>query len=388
MAPDSDDSTLAPALAPVAAPAPSSAPVPAPRTAGRRRFLTIGVTGAAVLGLGGLLAACGSSGDSGNSGGGGGAKPGSGGSPDQKSVKQGGDDYATVIEKMKGFGTDAAPGVYPRTVKHAMGETVIPAKPTRVVVLDTGELDNVVSLGIQPVGVVHTDASKSLPSYLKDKAGNPAAVGTINSLNLEAIAALKPDLILGSQLRAQDQYAQLSKIAPTVFSLRPGYPWKQNFLLNASPFGLQAEAQAQLDAYQAAAAAIGTGLGGKRPSITPLRFMPGRTRLYAELSFIGTILTDVPLPQPAIEQVKELAVEVSPEQIDKADADWIFYGMYGSPSSTSQDAVLGGALWKTLGAVKSGQARPVSDETWFLGLGVMAANAVLSDLKGFVAPGS
>ncbi|MEV7356423.1 iron-siderophore ABC transporter substrate-binding protein [Kitasatospora sp. NPDC091276] len=360
-----------------------------PRTPSRRRFLSAGIAGGAVLGLGGLLTACGSSGGSGGNGGSGGATPGTGGaSPDQKSVKQGGDDYATVIEKMKGFGTDAAPGVYPRTVKHAMGETVIPAKPTRVVVLDTGELDNVVALGIQPVGIVYTDGSKSLPSYLKDKAGNPANVGTINSLNLEAIAALKPDLILGSQLRAQDQYTQLSKIAPTVFSLRPGYPWKQNFQLNASPFGLEAEAKTQLDAYQAAATAIGAKLGDKRPTITPLRFMPGRTRLYAELSFIGTILTDVPLPQPKIEQVKELAVEVSPEQIDKADADWIFYGVYGSPSSTNQDAVLGGALWKTLGAVKSGQARPVSDETWFLGLGVMAANAVLADLKGFVAPGT
>ncbi|MFE6505514.1 ABC transporter substrate-binding protein [Kitasatospora sp. NPDC057738] len=362
----------------------------APRTATRRRFLTAGIAGGAVLGLGGLLTACGSSGGSGGAGGSGGsggsAPAGGGSSPNQKSVKQGGDDYAAVIEKMKGFGTDAAPGVYPRTLRHAMGETVIPARPTRVVVLDTGELDNVVALGIQPVGVVHTDGSKSLPSYLKDKAGSPAAVGTINSLNLEAIAALKPDLILGSQLRAQDQYAQLSKIAPTVFSLRPGYPWKQNFLLNASAFGLEAEAKAQLDAYQAAAAAIGAKLGNKRPTITPLRFMPGRTRLYAELSFIGTILTDVPLPQPRIEQVQELAVEVSPEQIDKADADWIFYGVYGSPSSTNQDAVLGGALWKTLGAVKSGQARPVSDETWFLGLGVMAANAVLADLKGFVAP--
>ncbi|MFI9361617.1 hypothetical protein ACIG5E_11195 [Kitasatospora sp. NPDC053057] len=81
-------------------------------------------------------------------------------------------------------------------------------------------------------------------------------------------------------------------------------------------------------------------------------------------------------------------MEVSPEQIDKADADWIFYGVYGSPGSTNQDAVLGGALWKTLGAVKSGQARPVSDETWFLGLGVTAANSVLADLKGFVTPGS
>ncbi|MFG3055136.1 ABC transporter substrate-binding protein [Kitasatospora sp. NPDC048239] len=354
----------------------------------RRSLLAAGLSGGAVLGLGGLLTACGSSGGSAGGSAGGTAQASSGSAPNQKSVKQGGDDYAAVIEKMKGFGTDAAPGVYPRTVKHAMGETVVPAKPVRVVVLDTGELDNVVSLGIQPVGVVYTDGSKAMPSYLKDKAGSPANVGTINSLNLEAIAALKPDLILGSQLRAQDQYAQLSKIAPTVFSLRPGYPWKQNFQLNASPFGLEAEARAQLDAYQAAAAAIGGKLGDKRPTITPLRFMPGKTRLYAELSFIGTILTDVPLPQPKIEQVKELAVEISPEQIDKADADWIFYGVYGSPSSTNQDAVLGGALWKTLGGVKSGQARPVSDETWFLGLGVMAANAVLADLKGFVAPGA
>ncbi|MFJ9608125.1 ABC transporter substrate-binding protein [Kitasatospora sp. NPDC101176] len=351
--------------------------------------MSTAVAGGAVLGLGGLLTACGGPGGSGGPGASGGSTPGTGGSPpDQKSVKQGGDDYATVIEKMKGFGTDAAPGVYPRTVRHAMGETVVPARPTRVVVLDTGELDNVVSLGIQPVGVVHTDGSKSLPSYLKDRAGAPAAVGTINSLNLEAIAALKPDLILGSRLRAQDQYAQLSKIAPTVFSLRPGYPWKQNFRLNASAFGLEAEAGAQLDAYQAAATAVGAGLGGKRPTVTPLRFMPGRTRLYAGLSFIGTVLADVPLPQPPIEQVEELAVEVSPEQIDKADADWIFYGVYGTPTATNQDTVLGGALWKTLGAVKSGQARPVSDETWFLGLGVLAANAVLSDLKGFVAPGT
>ncbi|MEU9042856.1 MULTISPECIES: ABC transporter substrate-binding protein [unclassified Kitasatospora] len=209
---------------------------------------------------------------------------------------------------------------------------------------------------------------------------------------MEAIAALKPNLILGRQLRTQDQYAQLSKIALTVFSLRPGYPWKQNFLLNPSTFGLEAEAKTQLDDYQAAATAIGAKLGDmfgdKRPTITPLRLMPGRTRLYAEPSFNGTILTDVPLPQPQIEQVEELAVEVSPEQIGKADADWIFYGAYGSPGSTNQDAMLGGALGKTLGAVKSGQARPVSDETWFLGLGVMAANAVLADLKGLVAPGS
>jgi iron complex transport system substrate-binding protein len=62
------------------------------------------------------------------------------------------------------------------------------------------------------------------PSYLAGKAQGIKTVGGISELNLEAIAALKPDLILGSKLRANDLYDKLSAIAPTVFSIRPGFP--------------------------------------------------------------------------------------------------------------------------------------------------------------------
>ncbi len=37
-----------------------------------------------------------------------------------------------------------------RTITHAMGETKVPANPQRVVVLDTGELDAAMTLGITP----------------------------------------------------------------------------------------------------------------------------------------------------------------------------------------------------------------------------------------------
>ncbi|WP_240123792.1 hypothetical protein [Streptomyces sp. MUM 136J] len=36
----------------------------------------------------------------------------------------------------------AAAGAFPRTLKTAMGDVKIPAEPKRVVVLDTGELDD------------------------------------------------------------------------------------------------------------------------------------------------------------------------------------------------------------------------------------------------------
>ena len=105
--------------------------------------------------------------------------------------------------------------------------TEIEKKPERVVVLDTGELDDVLSLGIKPVGMVTTEGASPVPSYLEDQVKGVETVGTIQELDLEKIASLEPDLILGSQLRADKLYDELDSIAPTVFSIRPGFPWKE-----------------------------------------------------------------------------------------------------------------------------------------------------------------
>ncbi|MCG8921366.1 iron-siderophore ABC transporter substrate-binding protein [Lentzea sp. CC55] len=306
------------------------------------------------------------------------------GTPEKPTVAQGGDDFGKATQLSNGFGTTQKPGEFPRTIKHAMGETTLEKKPERVIVLDTGELDNVVALGIKPVGIAYTDGSPTMPSYIGEKGGTPENVGTTNNLNLEAITKLDPDLILGSQLRAEALYPKLSAIAPTVFSVRPGYVWKENFLLNAAALDRQADAAKMLEDYTNKAVETGTAIEkklGVRPTVTALRFMPGRIRLYAKKSFIGTILIDAKIPQPSPSQVDDLAAEVSAEEIGKADADFVVYSTYGDPAKTAQASVLGGPLWSGLNAVKGGKAKPVQDETYFLGLGVLAANVVLDDLK-------
>ncbi|MFD5124796.1 ABC transporter substrate-binding protein [Streptomyces sp. NPDC058385] len=325
------------------------------------------------------LAACGS-GDSGSSAGAGKSDNGSG----SKAVAQGGEDFAKAASRTAKMGTTATAGQFPRTIEHAMGKTEIKAQPKRVVVLDVGELDNVASLGVKPVGYAPTEGDDGVPAYLKKTAGTPKDVGTINSLNLEAIANLHPDLILGSELRAAKLYPQLSKIAPTVFSIRPGFTWKENYLLNASALDRTAEAKANLAAYEKKAKKLGDDIGEKKPTVTMLRYMPGMIRLYAKASFIGTILDDAGIPRPKNQQVVDLATEVSPEKIDQADADWIFTGVYGDAKKTDRATAEGNPLWKKLGAVKSGQAKDVPDETWYLGLGVTAANLVLDDLHGYL----
>ncbi|MEU7579076.1 iron-siderophore ABC transporter substrate-binding protein [Streptomyces sp. NPDC041068] len=322
------------------------------------------------------LAACGSSDD-----GSGTSENGSG----SKAVAQGGDDFAKAAEQTAKMGTTAKAGEFPRTITHARGKTELKERPKRVVVLDVGELDNVVSLGIKPVGYAPTEGDDGIPGYLKKEAGSPKDVGTINSLNLEAIANLEPDLILGSELRAAKLYPQLSKIAPTVFSIRPGFTWKENYLLNAAALDRTAKAKEELAAYEKRAENLGKDIGeahdGKKPTITMLRYMPDRIRLYAKASFIGTILDDAGLPRPENQQINDLAVEVSPEKIDQADADWIFTGVYGDASKTDRSGAEKNPLWKKLDAVKKGQAKDVPDETWYLGLGVTAANSVLDDLR-------
>ncbi|WP_033328902.1 ABC transporter substrate-binding protein [Streptomyces yerevanensis] len=328
------------------------------------------------------LTACGGSSDSEGS-----KAKASAGAAGKKDVAKGGKDFADAAKKTAAMGTDAKAGEWPRTIEHAMGETEIESEPKRVVVLDVGELDNVVSLGLKPVGLAPTEGSPELPSYLKKDAGSPKNVGTINSLNLEAIAALKPDLILGSQLRAADKYDELSKIAPTVFSVRPGFTWKENYLLNAAALDRTAEAKEKLAAYEAKADALGTKIGADKPTVSMVRYMPdGVIRLYANASFIGTILKDVGVPRPKNQDIEDLAAEVSAENIDQADADYIFTGVYGDPKATDKSATQGNPLWKNLSAVKAGHAYDVSDETWYLGLGVTATDEVLGDLEDHLAP--
>ncbi|MEV5740279.1 iron-siderophore ABC transporter substrate-binding protein [Microbispora rosea] len=345
----------------------------------RHRGIGLGI-GAVAVAL--SLVGCGAS--SGTGAGTGAGKPAA--EAAQKAVAKGGADFGTAAEKTAAMGTTAKPGEWPRTITHAMGTTEIKAQPTRVVVLDVGELDNVVSLGVKPVGFAPSEGSPELPSYLKQDAGTPQNIGTINNLNLEAIAGLHPDLILGSQLRAAEQYDELSKIAPTVFSIRPGFTWKENYLLNAAALDKTEEAKAKLAEYDRKVKDLGAKLGDHKPVVSMVRFMPnGVIRLYANASFIGTILKDAGIPRPANQDIPDLAAEVSAENIDQADADVIFTGVYGDPKATDKSAVQGNPLWANLKAVKAGHAYEVPDETWYLGLGVTAAMEVVGDLERYLA---
>jgi iron complex transport system substrate-binding protein len=273
-----------------------------------------------------------------------------------------------------------------RTITHAMGIAEVPAVPQRVVVLDTSEVDNALALGAAIVGAPVAEVLE-YQGYLAAQLDGITDTGTISEPNLEAILALKPDLILGSKQRYEAIYPQLSAIAPTVFVESLRVPWQQNFQLHAEALGKTAEAEVLLTAYNQRVAELQAILGPERAAttISVIRFRPGQVRLYLKSSFIGYILQDVGLGRPSSQDQDTFAADITLEQIADVDADYLFITGYAQNDS-ELDTFLNSPLWQTLGAVQNGRAIDVDDDHWIAGLGVQAATLVLDDLERFVMP--
>ncbi|MFD5780266.1 ABC transporter substrate-binding protein [Streptomyces sp. NPDC126933] len=278
-------------------------------------------------------------------------------------------------------------GASTHTVTTVMGDVKVTHAPKRVVVLDTDSLDSAVTLGITPVGATTVVDKAPFSTYLpEDKLKGIEPVGLIAEPNLEAIAALKPDLILSSKVRDEKNYKALSQIAPTVFSDTTGPTWRKNFGLHADALGKADEAKKVVADYDAHVNRLTEALGGaeaaKKTKVGFVRFVEGAdTRLYLNDTFVGSIFTDLKVGRPANQDTTGFSLDVSPEQIDKADADVIFYSTYGDPKKAKETGTTGGPLWKNLAAVKKGMTFKVDDNLWMLGIGYTGAGQVLDAME-------
>lgn len=107
------------------------------------------------------------------------------------------------------------------TVRHAFGETRIPAPPTRVVSAGLTDADDLLALGVVPVAV--TDWFGAEPfgvwPWARQQLGDaqPVVLSPADGVQIEQIAGLTPDLIVATDAGLdQETYNQLSAIAPTI----------------------------------------------------------------------------------------------------------------------------------------------------------------------------
>ncbi|MGG4147127.1 iron-siderophore ABC transporter substrate-binding protein [Paenibacillus algorifonticola] len=117
-------------------------------------------------------------------------------------------------------GESAAAG--PIVLKDAKGEVKLDKPAQKVVVLEWTFTEDVIALGVQPVGNADNAQYKLYVTSEAPLDENVTDVGMRDAPNLETIAALKPDLIIANTDSHEAIYDQLKGIAPTlIFSLYP-----------------------------------------------------------------------------------------------------------------------------------------------------------------------
>jgi iron complex transport system substrate-binding protein len=128
----------------------------------------------------------------------------------------------------------AAPNPGPVTITHAFGQTVVPAPPTRVVSAGFTEQDDLLALGVVPIATTEWFGNEPFAvwPWAQAKLGGarPTVLSIYDGIQVDQIAALKPDLIVATNAGVNDDtYQQLSAIAPTIPQSGPEpffEPWK------------------------------------------------------------------------------------------------------------------------------------------------------------------
>nr|WP_238355416.1 iron-siderophore ABC transporter substrate-binding protein [Kribbella sandramycini] len=262
---------------------------------------------------------------------------------------------------------------FPVTLKNTFGETVVPAKPQRIVTLGWNAQSIVHALGETPVAmpkVTYGPTAAGVSAWDADwfDASKTQLLDTGDKFPFEKIAGLKPDVIL-APYEGFDKatYDTLTGIAPTV--AYPGKPWQTTWqeqtLLVGQALGKKTEAEkliSDLNAEVKQVAADHPEFKGKTISVGSFGtdnwlYMPTdpRVQILTELGFVNSPGVEALQKQNA---KQEFAVPISKEKIADAEADVLVAYVDGlGPDKFAADP-----LYASLGAVKRGSTFASADQ--------------------------
>jgi iron complex transport system substrate-binding protein len=270
-----------------------------------------------------------------------------------------------------------------------MGSTPITGTPQRIVVLTTQGTETLLELGIQPVGAVKSWIGNPWYDHIKDRMNGVQVVGDETQPNMELIASLKPDLILGTKVRQEKIYDQLTAIAPTVFTENLGDSMLENFELYTKALNKEAEGKAVLDQFNKLIADTKAKLGDKtKLQISMARFQPDKVRVYLKQNFAGVVLEKLGFARPESQNKKEFTLDIVKEQLPMLDGDVLFYFTSDRDGATAATDLAKSwfkdPLAQNMNVVKSNRIFNVDEAIWNSAGGMMAAKLLVKDIEKIV----
>jgi iron complex transport system substrate-binding protein len=249
--------------------------------------------------------------------------------------------------------TSSSSSGFPVSIENTFGTTEIPEEPQRVVTVGFNDQDFVLALGVTPVGerellgdydaTTRPWAEELLPAEEIPTVGG-------EEIDLEAVAALEPDLIVGVySFMDETVYEQLSGIAPTLAQTDEyadgATPWQEQTLLIGQALGREDEAQELVDDVEGrfqqavednpgfADTSIAVDLTGVGSGHYLLGADDLRTQFFSDLGFT----------------VPETSTDVSQERLDLLEADVLAVNGYDQAAADADP------LFSGLGVVTEGR---------------------------------
>lgn len=259
-----------------------------------------------------------------------------------------------------------------RTVEHWAGTTEVPVEPSRIVTLSSIYAANLISVGLTPaaagndIDVQLGEVEELLPDGFD--LNEIERIGDDYEPNLEAIAAVEPDLIVGDEFH-QEIYDQLSEIAPTVLvEYISNGGWRERFLAVAEAIGRSERAEEVEAEYERVLSELPEKL--RETTVAFIRPSDGQFLIDSTgTAFPGSVAEDAVIP-----------ILDAPEGVGKIDEGSGFVSLSGERLGVVEEADLivvpdfrslgedeasiaqleRNALWETLPAVQAGRVLQVA----------------------------
>jgi iron complex transport system substrate-binding protein len=268
------------------------------------------------------------------------------------------------------------------TVTDARGEQIAFDGPaTRAVGLEWNVVEHLVSLGVMPVGVSDVEGYGAWVQAAPLSA-DVTDVGVRGEPSVEAIAALRPDVVFASQDVNEGALGQLEAIAPVVVvrdadvSDQIGQ-MRRNVELVGQVTGKQAEAGQLLGEFDAALAdgaqkIAAAGLGGRQIAFGDGYLDGGRLsiRAFTEGSLVGAVSQELGLadawPMPGEGDYGTASTDVE-GLTALGDVEFVYWTNDVEGPDPFVDGLAGNAVWESLPFVQAGNVTRLPDGIWMFG---------------------
>ncbi|MBY0012129.1 ABC transporter substrate-binding protein [Paenibacillus typhae] len=232
--------------------------------------------------------------------------------------------------------------------------------------------NNLLALGITPAGsVVGGDVKDFLP-HVADRLQGAAKFGVVTDPDMEAVLALKPDVIYIDDVYSGEDLAKFEKIAPTVTIDMDSGTWADHLKRIAEHVGKEKEAEAFIQEYSAKAERVSNLIKnelGADAKVMAIRMTAKELRVMGTRRPLGPIMfEDLKLKMadgvekiPADEPYQVISKEVLPDY--EADAIFVIIST-GDVAKSNYEEMTKNPIWQNLKAVKNNHVYILDGQKW------------------------